>query len=263
MWCNTQIGITSHGGHNILVRDNNIHRNRSQVSDSGKCLNRANTEISQHWEGGATKFKWTTNLRFINNRVHDGYGSGIWLDIDNFGAIVRNNTVTNNQYGSGIYQEAGWLPVDQSTLPAKLSQGAPYAYSALIENNTVNGCGRVDNRGFPWEAGLQVAASTDVIVRNNTVNNCFAGVSIVSQDRLDTPSLVSQVSGQNGYSVRRVTFSNNRVFGSNIITAFDDNGDSAMYGPSGVRFTNNTTDQATVFHWNGQRPGSLAGWVRR
>jgi hypothetical protein len=240
IYSNSQIGITTHGGHNIRVVGNELYDNKTDPN------------IDPFWEGGETKFKFTTNTKFENNFVHDSRGAGIWFDIDNLGSVVRNNRV-ENVANSCIYAEANQLPVNQSTLPAELAQGAPYAYTMLAEGNTVTNCGTND-RGFPWGAGMQIAASTDVIFQNNTVNNSTEGIFVVSQARLDTPSLLPI-----DYQVERITINNNRVNNSNMVGAFQDNGDTQMFNE--ISMAGNTYTGPMEFRWTtNQGLSSLQGW---
>ena len=147
---NGQKGIGARGA-DILVENNEIAFNNYAGYDYG-------------WEAGGSKFSRTTNLRVLNNYVHDNLGSGLWTDIDNKNTTYRMNRVDNNA-GEGIQHEI--------------------SYDALIEKNTVRWNGSPPRISL-WKAQITVQNSSNVIVRDNTVvvsAGAGNGITIINQER--------------------------------------------------------------------------------
>jgi hypothetical protein len=147
---NGQKGLGARGA-NVLVENSEIAFNNYAGFDPG-------------WEAGGTKFARTTNLRVLNNYVHDNVGSGLWTDIDNKNTTYRMNRVEHNA-GSGIQHEI--------------------SYDALIEQNTVRWNGAPPRISL-WQAQISVQNSSNVIVRDNIVivpPDAGNGIVVINQER--------------------------------------------------------------------------------
>jgi parallel beta-helix repeat protein len=147
---NGQLGIG--GGDyypNIVVENNEIAYN----NEAG---------FNPEWEGGGTKFWATTSLVVRGNFVHHNRGVGLVADNDNNGTLYENNIVEDN-YWAGIFHEI--------------------SYAAVIRNNTVRRNGFLDTRGWYWGAGIVIAASSDVEVYGNLVEDNANGIIGIQQDR--------------------------------------------------------------------------------
>ena len=133
----------------IVVEGNEIAYNNDAGFDPG-------------WEGGGTKFWATTNLVVRGNFVHHNRGLGLVADNDNYGMLYENNVVEDNQW-AGIFHEI--------------------SYAAVIRNNTVRRNGFLDPRGWYWGAGIVIAASPDVEVYGNIVEDNANGIVGIQQNR--------------------------------------------------------------------------------
>ena len=131
----------------IVVEGNEIAHNNEAGFDPG-------------WEGGGTKFWATINLVARGNWVHHNHGPGLWADFENLGMVYENNVVEDNDW-AGIFHEI--------------------SYAAVIRNNTVRRNGFQDPRGWYWRAGILIAASSDVEIYDNTVEDNANGIVGIQQ----------------------------------------------------------------------------------
>jgi hypothetical protein len=147
---NGQLGIGGIGD-DMLVEGNEIAFN-----------NTAGYEWS--WEAGGAKFVKTRNLVVRANYVHHNDGPGLWTDIDNVESRYQQNLITRNS-AAGIFHEI--------------------SYQAVIEGNTVsrNGLGQASE--WLWGAGIQIADSSGVEVRDNLVVGNANGIVGIQQERGD------------------------------------------------------------------------------
>lgn len=144
---NGQLGIGGVGV-DVLVEKNEIAYNNTAHFDAT-------------WEAGGTKFVQTDRLIVRENVVHHNGGPGLWTDIDNINTTYEQNTVLDNER-MGIFHEI--------------------SYAAIIRNNIV----RRNGWGFQewiWGAGILVAASPNVEVYGNTVEDNADGIGAVQQQR--------------------------------------------------------------------------------
>src|SRR6185295_4962399 len=113
------------------------------------------------WEAGGTKFALTRNLVVRNNFVHHNYGPGLGTDINNIDTLYEANTVSDNEQ-AGIFHEI--------------------SYRATIRYNTVARNGYAYH-AWLWGAGIQIAASPDVEVHDNTLVDNAHGIAAIQQNR--------------------------------------------------------------------------------
>ena len=146
---NGQAGITSLSSNGMLVENNEIAYN-----------NYAGFDV--HYDGGGTKFMKTLNLTLRGNNAHHNVGSGLWLDWDNKGALIENNTLDDND-GPGIFHEAG--------------------YDAIIRNNTIRRNGFNFHSGWIDGSGILLLASNNTEIYGNRVERNKDGIGLVQTYR--------------------------------------------------------------------------------
>jgi parallel beta-helix repeat protein len=151
---NGQMGLGSSSSADSLVE-------RVVLADN----NRAGYD--DEWEAGGAKFVLSRNLRVVDSDVHGNDGPGIWFDESADASTITGNRVVDN-LGAGIFYE--------------ISRGA------TISGNTVTGNGSGEApKGWLWGAGIQIAASWDVSVTDNTVAGNNNAVVVIQQDRGSGP----------------------------------------------------------------------------
>jgi parallel beta-helix repeat protein len=149
---NGQLGVSG-GGLLVLVENNEIYNN-------------GRGGVDWHWEGGGTKFYQTDKLVVRGNKSHDNLGPGFWTDGDNIHALYENNIVTQNE-GPGIFHEI--------------------SMQVTICNNTIKDNGTFVDPGWIWDAGIQIATSSDAVIYGNTIEvnslKYAHGISYLQQNR--------------------------------------------------------------------------------
>jgi NPCBM/NEW2 domain/Right handed beta helix region len=144
---NGQMGIGGIGD-DVLVEDNEIAYNNGAHFN---CM----------WECGGTKFVLTKRLVVRKNFIHHNDGPGLWTDIDNIDTLFEENRVEDN----------GWMGIVHEI-----------SFAAIIRNNTVLRNGFAFP-GWAWGAGILVAASPNVEIYGNVVDNNADGITVVQQAR--------------------------------------------------------------------------------
>src|SRR5262245_37285520 len=204
-------------GNNILVQGNELAHNGFW---SG---------IDPLWEAGGLKFAQTDGLTVRGNYSHDNNGSGIWSDIDSINTLVENNVVVHNTINGISYE---------------------ISYNAIIRNNTLEGNGYGDTRGWGWGSEINVQNSSGVQVYGNKVDMTGGGNGIV---------LIQQNRGSGAYGTYTTT--NNQIH-DNIIVDHDGHGyigGFSDYNTSGMLHGGNTwsnnqyylSDSGGRFQWGG------------
>lgn len=157
------------GGHSELIH-NYVHNNgQLGIFGTGDDLLVENNAIFHNntaryytrWEAGGAKFVITKNLVVRGNFSHFNIGPGLWTDIDNVNTLYESNICQDNTE-MGIFHEI--------------------SYSAIIRNNIL----RRNGFGYPdWiaGAGILVAASSDVEVYNNILEENADGIGAMQQNR--------------------------------------------------------------------------------
>jgi parallel beta-helix repeat protein len=185
--------------------------------------------FNPEWEAGGTKFWATTNLVARGNNVHHNSGPGLWADNDNVGMLYENNLVEDNGW-AGIFHEI--------------------SYAAVIRNNTVRRNGFSDPRGWFWRAGILVAASPDVEISGNIVEDNANAIVGIQQNR-GTGALGPRL-------IRNLWVHDNRVRMQEGQTGLvTDTGDMAIFTSRNNRFDRNAYTLGSnqrYFTWlNGDR----------
>jgi len=157
------------------------------------------------------------------------------------GLLYEDNLVEDNHW-AGIFHEI--------------------SYTAVIRNNTIRRNGFLDPRGWYWRAGILIAASSDVEISGNTVDDNANGIIAIQQDR-GSGALGPRL-------VKNLWVHDNRVLmrtgQTGVVT---DTGDVAVFTTRGNRFDRNSyylgqntryfvwlKDDRTVAEWQafGQDP---------
>lgn len=152
VFANGQLGVTSEGGHDTVFESNQIAFNNQAGFDYG-------------WEGGGSKFKYTTGLVVRGNHVHDNYGPGLWTDIDNLDTLYEYNVVERNQ-STGIFHE--------------ISYRATVRYNEVRDNAQQIGA---DSYAYVFGAGILVYSSSNVEVYGNKVTGNWNGIAGLMHER--------------------------------------------------------------------------------
>jgi len=201
---NGQIGIVG-AGHGARLLDNTIAYNNEAHFNPG-------------WEAGALKVVLSDGVQIAGNWVHHNGGPGIWCDIDNRHALIEKNVVEDNEQ-IGIFYEI--------------------SYGAVIRRNLVRRNGLAPwVQDYVWGAGILVAASPDVEVYENRLEDNRGGIAGVQQPR---------GSGTHGPHVIRNLHVHHNTTQCNAITAetpvwtglVDDTGSSSIFASDGNTFHDN------------------------
>ena len=195
---NGQLGITAAGSSDILIENNEIAYNNL-------------AGFTWEWEAGGVKITNSTGVVLRGNFVHDNVGPGLWADLDTLDTTYEGNTVLDNT-GPGIFHEIS---------------GA-----AIVRDNVVERNGS-DKASWLWGAGILIAASSDVEVYGNVVNDNENGITGIQQDRGDGP-----------YGPRLLTnlyvHDNTLTLGGGHVGIVEDVGDDAVFTDGANRFEANT-----------------------
>lgn len=214
---NHQLGVGG-SGPNIVVAHNDI------------SFNNYKGEYDPGWEAGGSKWTETTGLVVKSNNVHNNVGPGLWTDIGNRNTTYDGNWVHDNDYNgpnssAGIFHEISG--------------------SAVIKNNLVVHNGSSWN-AWAWNAGIQIAGSSDVEIYGNQVLDNSNGISLLQQNRY----------GEWAPGVRNINVHDNIVRTKGITGFVQDTGENVFNGSRNVKFSNNTYVGGTyLFAWNNQDLG--------
>jgi len=192
--------------------------------------------FSQSWAAGGAKFAFTVGLLVTGNFFHHNYGHAIWVDINNYQAVIERNRVEDN-YGRGVFYEI--------------------SYDAVIRNNTFA------RNGFNAPVLLRggcigVVSSSNVEVYGNTCVGDKDGITGVQDERGSGP--------RGHYDLTNLNVHDNALSGIKAYTAgiVQTVGDTTYYHRGNV-FTGNTYSSltsTTPYYWmNGARtPSQWAGF---
>lgn len=174
---NGQLGFGAGNCHDTLVEDCGFYRNNTKGYSTG-------------WEAGGLKVVLSRGFVFDRCRAVGNHGTGIWYDIGNEKAEVKNCFIADNDE-AGIFYE--------------ISYGL-HAHDNLIVNNS----NHREKPGHAWGmAGLTLSSSQDCIVENNTLIGNRDGIALREQNR-ETP----RIDAPRGQSVR--IFNKNHVIRNNL-----------------------------------------------
>lgn len=203
-----QIGVRMNGD-GPIVRNSSIHHNTQfgvlGTTSNGRFLSNdvSYNRTDQTFDpgsSGATKWVNSTGLLVEGNDVHDNYGKGLWLDIEDHGCTFANNVVRDN-LDEGIRVEIG--------------------YDSLVEGNQVDGNGG---------GGINVLNSSGTVVRGNTISapasapyalrftgngRTSGGVEYTNTNNRAESNTITLTSGQSVGVVRTAGTTNGNSFDSN------------------------------------------------
>ncbi len=170
------------------------------------------------WEDGAMKLVKGTNLTITGNHIENGYGPGIWFDIDINGGLIAGNTVIDHT-AEGIFVE--------------ISRNVTVRNNTVLRSPTGNNDGRMS---WLYGSGILISTSYNIIVENNLVDGSYHGITVIDQSgRSDTPP---------GFNAAAYTIQNNTVRNVNKVGAAQDSGSQAVYNGT---WTGNTYENVREF----------------
>jgi hypothetical protein len=139
---NGELGVGG-GGTGLVFEDNELSRNNVMFIDRG-------------FEGGGSKFVYSTDASCKRNWVHHNRGNGLWFDINNVNPVMADNLCEDNDV-IGLFQEIG--------------------FGGTIEWNLTRRNGLDYGTFAPAGGGVVVTDSNNVVVRyNGVVDNRGGGV---------------------------------------------------------------------------------------
>jgi hypothetical protein len=142
--------VTSGG----VIRGNHIHHNRT-----------ADAAFNRAWGAGGVKVTQVQNLLIDGNEADHNDGPGLWCDVGCTNVTFSNNAVHHNQ----------WMGIN-----FEISNGASIHDNSLWEN----GWGF---QSWGWGAGITASSSANAEIFHNTVAWNYAGISVIWQNRPDSP----------------------------------------------------------------------------
>ena len=210
-----------------LVQGNHIHDNRT-----------ANASFNRDWGAGGLKLTLVQDFVVDGNEADHNDAMGLWCDIGCTNVTFSNNRVHHNRW-QGINFE--------------ISNGASIHDNVTWEN----GWGKPF---WGWGAGIVISSSSNAEVFGNTAAWNYAGISVIWQDRPDSPLRpVGNYVHDNLIVKKAAIRGSSETYWSNLSMAWLSDTPSALYEPtSNNRGVNNAVwyDQPegdTVrFVWNTQ-----------
>lgn len=107
-----------------------------------------NTNGYSGWESGGFKFGQSKNSTVVNNWVHDNYGNGIWLDVENENTQIYSNLSEHNA-SKGIFYE--------------VSQGnGTKIYWNIVKDN-----GLFDGPYYDWRQEIVEGNGAGILISNS------------------------------------------------------------------------------------------------
>lgn len=216
---NGRYGISGRGA-DLVVTDNTIACNAVDLGPTG--------------DSGGTKFVFTTDLLLEGNQVIANQGNGLWVDINNVDAVVRDNELLDNLL-SGIFIE--------------ISCGG------LVEDNLLEGNSFGSDRPNGVEsAAIYIANSPGVTVRNNTLRHNAKGIGAIHWGHPNRDSVDRCSPELRDLTVTKNSIEQNGGIAIGLDTHLD--GDAA-WDDWGNTFTENTfaVDGETTFLWRDRSLG--------
>jgi parallel beta-helix repeat protein len=140
------------------------------------AYNNPDSRFDPLWGSGGIKIHYGERVTVRRCRVHHNVGPGIWYDGNNRGSLIEDNLVTDNTH-VGIFYEISLAGVIRGNI--------------LLRNGTVH-------KGI-YGAGILVATSQDVEVRDNVLDANANGIVAIQENRSD------------GYPVRNLWVHDNTV----------------------------------------------------
>ena len=236
---NAQEGFSAHGTGG-LYQGNDISDNNDELGSDPYNGSWAG------WEAGAGKAALTTNLTFKDNTINNNGCNGLWMDTDNYGTVVENNTIDNN-CGAGIYEED--------------------SYNFTITGNDVESNGMPSSPGGGGQSGWAFGAAIQLrrsgcingatcLIANNTVYDNYNGI-----DLIESPA--TQAPGQHGnYHVQNVTVQDNGISATKgALTGAWQDGEGNLVFSNGNTWQGNNYCVSQATHPNDGYTYGWFGWL--
>jgi len=193
---NDEVGVSVDSGWQVV--GNFIHHNgRYGLNGTGSGVLIADNEISYNstdyggtGASGGNKFVHTTNLVIRGNYAHHNHGNGLWIDINNVGYLIENNTVVANER-NGINVEI--------------------SCSGVVRNNYVEGNGTVPPNAnwMGGSSGILVSMSPGVEVYGNTLVNNDKGIGALNWDHPNVGAVTACTAELRNLNVHNNTITQN------------------------------------------------------
>lgn len=188
-----------------------------------------NLTLTYNWtfEGGGTKFKYSENMLFEDNDVHDNEGPQAWWDISNHNVVIRNNDVYNGDI-VGIFYE--------------ISYGTTSITGNTITSITSSQKFAIDIANSGNDGGITISG--------NTITDCSGGVILREQTDRNDDALGSDPD----YELRDVVVSSNTLDTVGVAMGWYVNtsgGSTAIFTSRGISFAANSYTAVTEF-WHNQ-----------
>ena len=163
---------------------------RNRIEGNRIYHNNRTGEPDPYVDAAGLKASGQSSLVLDGNEVYDNGERGLWLD----GGCV-NTTISNNKVHH--HDTAGIM--DETSTGTRIFGNATWE----------NGFGRW-GAVWGWGAGILVASSKNAEVWNNTAAWNYAGISVISQSRPDSPGVTGTYVHDNLVMEEQVTAGNNR-----------------------------------------------------
>ncbi|CAN5763214.1 hypothetical protein BH23ACT5_BH23ACT5_14760 [soil metagenome] len=241
---NAEVGVKTRSG--WLVRANHLHHNGrygvqgsgSGVVFEGNDLSYNSTDFGATGASGGSKFILSDNLVLRNNHVHNNYGNGLWVDINNTNTLIEGNKVVDNLL-NGINIE--------------ISCGA------TIRNNDVSGNG-FGSKYPSWMtgSGILVSNTPNVTVTGNRLSGNAKGIGAVHWDHPNRKAVDKCTPELRNFEVSNNSITQSGGAAAGIDAKIDLN---AVWTSWGNQFSNNSysLSNSAGFRWKGDW-ASYAQW---
>ena len=163
---------------------------RNQISSNRIYHNNRTGEPDPNADAGGLKATWQDGLTLDGNEVYDNGGPGLWLDA----ACLERHDLEQQGPPQRLGRDHG-----SRRAPAPRSPATPCGATASA-----------DGAVWGWGAGILIASSKDAQVWGNTVAWNYAGISVISQNRSDSPGLTGTYVHDNLVVAEQPTAGNDR-----------------------------------------------------